>query len=370
MNFSRRGLSPSLHMASTLIPFFNAQIQGLDVLYRSFRGQMPMNERLGVRRKLLTRGAMLFVLSFAYALAMQDDEAYKNAKPEEKYGNWFVSLPGVEQPIRLPIPFELGYVFKALPEAIVNTLANEEGGEEALKALKHIVQQMIPGGSSYMIPAGVKPLLEVGSGVSFYTGRDIESAREQAIEPGYRARESTTELAKAVGEMTGFSPIKLEFLISGYTGQMGMALIAALSAPFAGTGEGPAPATKRPSDLPLVGTLFQPKDASGIIDLVYERMNKVRQVQETYKRMLAENKPEQAKRYAEEKADELSLASVAGAFREQMGQITEFERQVRASTLTPDRKRAELDRARQAKIRLAQAVQGLSGRTAPQAARP
>lgn len=370
MNFSRRGLSPSVHMASTLIPFFNSQIQGLDVLYRSFRGQMPMNERLGVRRKLLTRGAMLFGLSFAYAMAMQDDEAYKNAKPEEKYGNWLVSLPGVEQPLRLPIPFELGYVFKALPEALANILSNEEGGEEAFKALKHIVQQMVPGLSNFFIPAAIKPLAEVGSGVSTYTLRDIESAREQQIEPGYRARESTTELAKAVGQMTGFSPIKLEALISGYTGQMGMALIAALSAPFAGTGEGPAPATKRPSDLPLIGTLFQPKDASGIIDLVYERMNKVRQVQETYKRLIDENKPEQAKRYAEEKADELSLASVAGAFRQQMGEITKFEREVRASTLTPDRKRAELDRARQAKIDLSKRVQALSGRTAPQAARP
>lgn len=370
MNFSRRGLSPSMHMASTLIPFFNAQIQGLDVLYRSFTGQMPMNERLEVRKKLLARGMLMFGLSLAYAMAMQDDEAYKNAKPEEKYGNWFVSLPGVEQPLRLPIPFELGYVFKALPEALVNTLSNEEGGEEALKALKHIVQQMIPGASSYMIPAAIKPLLEVGFGVSAYTGRDIESAREQQVEPGYRARESTTELAKAVGEMTGFSPIKLEFLISGYTGQMGMALISALSAPFAGAGEGPAPATKRPSDLPLVGTLFQPKDASGIIDLVYERMNKVRQVQDTYKRLIDENKPEQAKRYAEEKADELALASVAGAFRQQMGEITKFEREVRASNLTPDRKRAELDRARQAKIDLSKRVQALSGRTAPQAARP
>lgn len=368
MNFSRRGLSPSIHMASTLIPFFNAQIQGLDVLYRSFRGQMPMNERLGVRKKLIERGLMLFGLSFAYALAMQDDEAYKNAKPEEKYGNWFVSLPGVDQPLRLPIPFELGYVFKALPEALVNIMSNEEGGEEAFKALKHIVQQMIPGGSSYMIPAGVKPLAEVGFGVSAYTGRDIESAREQQVEPAYRARESTTELAKTVGELTGFSPIKMEFLLSGYTGQMGMALISALSAPFGGTGEGPAPATKRPSDLPLVGTLFQPKDASGIIDLVYERMNKVRQVQETYKRLIDENKPEQAKRYAEEKADELSLASVAGAFRQQMGEITKFEREVRASTLTPDRKREELDRARQAKIDLAKRAQAMSDRRTPQAA--
>ena len=29
MNFSKRGLSPSMHMVSTMIPFFNAQIQGL-----------------------------------------------------------------------------------------------------------------------------------------------------------------------------------------------------------------------------------------------------------------------------------------------------------------------------------------------------
>jgi len=370
MNFSRRGLSPSIHMASALIPFFNTQIQGLDVLYRSFRGKMPMNERLNVRRKLIVRGMMLFGLSFAYALAMQDDEAYKNAKPEDKYGNWFVPLDmfGIKEPLRLPIPFELGYIFKALPEAIVNIATNEKGAEEAQKALKHIGQQIVPGLSNYFIPQAVKPALEVAFGSSIYTGRDIEPAREQGVEPGYRTQSSTTELAKAVGEMTGFSPIKLEFLIRGYTGQMGMAAIAALSAPFAGAGEGPAPATKRYSDLPLIGTLFQPKDASGIVDLVYERMNKVRQAQETYERFVSEGKSEKAAQYAKEKADELSLASVAGAFRQQMGEITDYERRVRASNLSPERKREELDRAIQAKITLSKTVQAMSGRRTPQAA--
>jgi hypothetical protein len=370
MNFSRRGLSPSIHMASALIPFFNTQIQGLDVLYRSFRGKMPMNERLNVRRKLIVRGMMLFGLSFAYALAMQDDEAYKNAKPEDKYGNWFVPLDmfGIKEPLRLPIPFELGYVFKALPEAIVNIATNEKGAEEAQKALKHIGQQIVPGLSNFFIPQAVKPALEVAFGSSIYTGRDIEPAREQGVEPGYRTQSSTTELAKAVGEMTGFSPIKLEFLIRGYTGQMGMAAIAALSAPFAGAGEGPAPATKRYSDLPLIGTLFQPKDASGIVDLVYERMNKVRQAQETYERFVSEGKSEKAAQYAKEKADELSLASVAGAFRQQMGEITDYERRVRASNLSPERKREELDRAIQAKITLSKTVQAMSGRRTPQAA--
>jgi hypothetical protein len=34
MNFYKRGLSPTLQYASRLIPFFNAQIQGLSVLYK------------------------------------------------------------------------------------------------------------------------------------------------------------------------------------------------------------------------------------------------------------------------------------------------------------------------------------------------
>jgi hypothetical protein len=32
LNFNKRGLSPTIHMLSTLVPFMNTQIQGLDVL--------------------------------------------------------------------------------------------------------------------------------------------------------------------------------------------------------------------------------------------------------------------------------------------------------------------------------------------------
>lgn len=369
MNFSKRGLSPTLHMVSTLIPFFNAQIQGLDVLYRAFTKQMPMNERLAIRDKLWTRGMLLAGMSVVYALAMQDEEAYKNAKPEEKYGNWFVPLEslGIKEPLRLPIPFELGYVFKALPEAIVNTLVNEKGGEEALKAGKHIVQQMIPGASSYFLPQAVKPALEaLLFEKSLYTGRDIESAREKMSEPGYRTRENTTELAREVGELTGFSPIKMEFLIRGYTGSMGMALLQALSAPFGSSG--PEGATKRLSDLPVIGTLFQPNDASGIIDATYERMNRVNQVKATYEDLLNKGRTADAQKYISTRMDDMALASVAGSFKEYMGQITEFERGVRASNMTPDQKREKLDQARQMKIRLAESVRAVADRKTPQAA--
>jgi hypothetical protein len=366
MNFSKRGLSPGMHMLSTLIPFFNAQIQGLDVLYKAFTGQMPLNERLAIREKLWTRGLMLAGLSVAYAMAMQDDETYKNAKPEEKYGNWFVQVPGFEQMVRLPIPFELGYIFKALPEALVNTLSNEQGGEEAMKAFKHIAQQMVPGLSSYFIPQAVKPALEaLAFEKSLYTGRGIESTQEQMMEPGYRYRDNTTALAREVGELTGFSPVKMEYLIRGYTGSMGMALLAALSAPFGK--EGPEAATKRASDMPVVGTLFQPKDASGIIDATYERMKQVNQVKETYEGLLNKGRQADAEKYLKENIDEMALASVAGSFKQYVGQITEYERQIRASNMTPEKKREALDQARQAKIQLATSVRAAAERKAPQA---
>ena len=373
MNFSKRGLSPSVHYANILIPFFNSQIQGLDALYKAFTGKMPMNERLEIRQKLWTRGMLMFVMSMAYAWAMQDDEAYKNAKPDEKYGNWFVPLKhfGIDETLRLPIPFELGYIFKALPEAIVNSFVREEGAKEARDAFLHIAQQTIPGGSSLGIPAAVKPALETVLGVSSYTGRPLESAQEQMLEPGYRARENTTELARQIGEMTNFSPVKLEFLVRGYTGSMGMAALAALSAPLGGTG--PEPATKRLTEMPVVGTLFQPKDAGGIIDATYERLNKVNQLVKTHEKLLQEGRVADAEKYFAEHQDDMALGSLAGSFKQFMGEVTQVERAVRSSpTMTPEKKREYLDYLRQVKIQAAtsvrDSVRAASGRKTPQAA--
>jgi hypothetical protein len=372
MNFSKRGLSPSVHYANILIPFFNSQIQGLDALYKAFTGKMPMNERLEIRQKLWTRGMFMFAMSMAYAWAMQDDEAYKNAKPDEKYGNWFVPLKhfGIDETLRLPIPFELGYIFKGIPEAIVNSVMREEGAKEARDAFTHIAQQTVPGGSSLGIPAAAKTGLEATLGVSLYTMRPIESAQEQMLEPGYRTRENTTELARQIGEMTNFSPIKLEFLVRGYTGSMGMAALAALSAPLGGTG--PTPATKRLTDTPIFGTLFQPKDASGIIDATYERLNKVNQLVKTHEDLLNKGRVADAEKYFAEHQDDMALGSLAGSFKEYMGQITAFERDVRASNMTPEKKREYLDYLRQVKIQAAtsvrDSVRAASGKTTPQSA--
>jgi hypothetical protein len=360
MNFTRRGLSPSVQMITSMIPFMNAQIQSLDVLYRSLRGRMPFNERLQIREKLFARGMMLAGMSIMYALAMQDDEAYQNARPDEKYNNWFVPIPGTDDKLRVPIPFELGYIFKALPEAVINGLYAERGADEALDAAKRILINLIPGGSNYGIPQAVKPLIEVGLGKSFFTGRDLESGVEQKQEPWARYRDNTSEAAKLLGSWFNISPIKIETLVSGYTGSLGMALMQSLNvlAPTPETQK----AERRLSEIPVVGTVFQPKDASGIIDDTFDQMNKYSEVKDTYDALVKRGELSRADAYLRSNIDKIGLASVADNYRQQIGKITEAERQIRGSSLSPQQQRDLLDDLRQAKILVATSAREALGR--------
>ena len=369
MNFNKRGASPSIHMANALIPFFNSQIQGLNVLYKALTGKLPFDKRLKIQEKLITRGMLMFGASLAYAAMMQDDEAYKNATPEQKYGNWFIRIAGIDEPIKFPIPFEVGYFFKALPEAIYNSMANESGSEEAFKALNAIILQTLPGGTSMAtvqykgvnipitppIPQALKPGIEAALGKSFYTGRDILSRREQAVLPEQQFREGTSEIAKMMGSGLGLSPIKIEALVSGYTGTMGLALMQTLSMGVP-TGESPEKTVKRLSDMPVVGNSFQPNDAGGIINAVYDRMDDVKKVKTTVDRMLAEGRVAEAKELISKRSDEFAQAGVADYFISNMQQITKFENAIRASNLSGEEKRTKLDETRQMKIRLAETV--------------
>jgi Large polyvalent protein associated domain 38 len=361
MNFNKRGASPSVHWANALIPFFNAQIQGLNVLYKAMSGKMPFNDKLRIREKLLQRGSMMAVASIAYALAMQDDEAYQNATPDQKYANWFVRLPGMDEPIRVPIPFEIGYIFKALPEALVNTMSTERGGEEALQALRQIVLQTIPGGSNYGIPQALKPAIEAGLGKSFYTGRDILSQREANLLPEEQFRANTTDVAKLLGKL-GISPIVFENLVRGYTGTMGIAFLQALSLGVP-KGESPEQATRRLSEYPVIGGAWQPNDAGGIANSAYERMNEVKKLENTINKMVEEGRTADAMALMTKRSNEYMQAELGDAFRSNMQELTKAERAIQASSMTAQQKREQLDEIRKLKTALAKTTLEMADKT-------
>lgn len=359
MPFTQRGTSSSLFLLSTMVPFLNAQIQGLNVLYNAFTGKATFQEKLRIKQKLWQRGMMMFGMSMAYALLMSDDEAYQNANDDERYNNWFVYVPGIDEPVRVPIPFELGIPFKALPEAIVNVMRGDRTAGEAVKALSKMVQNAVPLGPT-SIPQAVKAPLEVIADYSFYTGRSIVGDRLAGLDPSERFNANTSELAKFIGKGTGqipffgeyLSPVQLEYMVRGYTGSLPLAL-ASMTNPLFGSAGGEKP-TRRPSEMPIIGSVFQPKDATGLINRAYKDMEAINRAGETYKKLQEEGRDADAEAYADRFADELGLAPLAGQFKQRMGQLAKEERMIKANpNMSGAQKRAELDAIRQDRIDLA-----------------
>jgi hypothetical protein len=342
MNFSRRGTSPSMYLLASLTPFMHSQVQGLDVLYRAMRGQLPGADKLQVAQRFAARATMLAMSSVAYALLMQDDEDYKRAKPEERYNSWWVPTLGLtkENWLKIPIPYEIGFLFKALPEAVVNMAMGDEKVGPGMEALGRMLSQSQP----LSMPQAIKPITEVMLGSSFYSG-PIESPREKEILPEKRYRTNSTELSKMLGGVAGLSPIQIDYLIRGYTGGVGMA-IAQMTNVFlrAPEAENVAKPTTKLSEVPLIGSLFQTTEGRGALDATYKLIEKIQQYKGAYNKLIEDQRFEDAARFANENASVLAASSMAGYMKKTLGDMAAQARMIRSNPkMTTEQKDAALE---------------------------
>jgi hypothetical protein len=350
MNFSKKGTSPSLYLLNHMVPFLNAQIQGMDVLYKAFAGKMPFADKLDIKSKIWKRGAMMAAFTMAYTAMSYDDDDYQNATAAERIGNWFIKVPGFDEKVKVPIPFEVGGIFKMLPEMLYATAFKDKKlSEAASETSKYVVDNFMPS----FTPTAIKPIIELGANYSFFTGKPIESQRLMELAPGLRSYANTPEVLKALGEATNISPVKMEYLLRTYTGSLPLALLS-LANPIAGGAEGPEGKGAISSTTPVIGAFFQPKDANGLIDKAYQEMNDVIQAKRTYDNYIESGRNEEADEFLTKEADLIGMANFAGQFRKTMGELAKHEREIRAATgLNGAEKRQMLDEIKQAKIGLA-----------------
>jgi hypothetical protein len=352
MNFYKRGLSPTVQYANRLIPFMNAQIQGLNVLAKAMRGNMPFEERQRIQRKFWNNAVMLFGVGLVYAFAMDDDETFKNAKPRDKYTNFFVNLPGVSEPIKVPLPYESGWFFSAAV-ALADAMKEETNGKQQLKALKDIFLSSVPGYSSLFMPQAIKPLLEVFTNKNFFSGQNIESVAMQNRSPEERFNTATTEAAKAMGKVLPLSPIQIEHLARGYFGTAPLALMSVASGFMRDESKGEAP-DRRLSETPILGTVFQKKYGGADADTMYAFAKEATQRAASLKAIQKSGTPEEYREYLASHRTEIALAPMARNFETLMGRIRTQEDVVRKrKDLSGEEKRARLDQLDKVKQDLA-----------------
>jgi hypothetical protein len=225
-NFSVHGNSKTLNSLRQMIPFFSAAITSLDTVYRAATGyNLNPKEKAEAMRVFRTNAAMMSIMAIAYAMMLQGDEDYQKLPDDVKDGNWLLPNPMGEGHsfIRIPVPFEVGFLFKTVPEAAVRALAGNSTGKEVLASYGAGLIQNLPG-NGLLIPQAAKPILETMTNHSFFTGRSIESMGDQNVRVGLRGQ-NASETAKLLSNLgldkINLSPAKIDNIISGYTAQLG-----------------------------------------------------------------------------------------------------------------------------------------------------
>ena len=340
INFGRRGASPIFRVITSAIPFLNARIQGLDVLYRSFSGQYSATDRLEsgetkdelknrIIRRAFTRGGMLMGLTAIYYLLVSDTDEYKGLRREVRDDNWVIPLPADLPAVKIPIPFEIGMLFKALPERIIDeTVGRQVEGDP----LKSIGRQL---GTATAIPffqpafglQVFKPIAEVIANRNSFTNTEIVPYYQQTLEAELQTRPTTNEFVKRIAQVFGVSPIKAEFVLRGYGGTLGGYVLDVADAITRGvTGEPLIPPNI--NSVPVLKRLFVDLDRSGgLQQQFYELRNEVNTVVQSM------NLLRKQKRF-----DEYS------AYRQNMKGVLSIKQQVRAMEKYLDNYRRKRDR--------------------------
>jgi hypothetical protein len=223
INFSRGGTSQTMNILKHTVPFMNAYAQGMDVLYRNMTGE---NAAAGVgskeaRQLFYSRMAMMTALGTVYAIAMagSDDEGYDEAPNYVKDAN--LLFPGG---FKLPLPRELAFVFKVIPERAV-TYAKEYGTEEDRGALKALAGLGGSAWNAYAASAPIPPVVAAGlegfTNHSFFTGRAIVPNYMQKLDASEQVLPTTSELSKTIGGLLDISPLHIDNVLKRITGTAG-----------------------------------------------------------------------------------------------------------------------------------------------------
>ena len=239
VNFRRMGTMGAV--LNQIIPFFNPAIQGT--------AKMARLARTNPKKAGLLAVTTLTVPSLALWWQNKDEPWYKSLPDWQKYGFWNFKVG--EKIMRLPRPFEWGYFFAALPEAAADVAYRKDPSQ-----FKGFAVQLAKSMNPADLPAAVAPIVEVAANHDFFKGKNIVPFfmdRNNFAEEEYFPW--TPELVKKAGAALGVSPLKIEHLLSGYTGGLAKDVLYATEDIMRLAGARPD-TTMQAADWPVVGRVF------------------------------------------------------------------------------------------------------------------
>lgn len=330
LDFARIGAKT--RALNSMIAFWNANIQGTDKLVRAFKDQPYVTSA-----KI---AAGITIPSVILAAVNHNDGRWDDIPKWQKDLFWIVmpkhvskekwaAMTSDEQAEfssenhiwRIPKPFELGILFGTIPERFTEALL-EKNPEVLDGILKSLGRGATPGG----FPTVSIPIIENFANKSLFLDRPLIPANREGLLPEYQYNNYTTEITKALGkllgklpptqDLPGIAPVKIENVIRGWTGGLGMHIVRLASFGLEKTGVLPSP--ERPSktyaDWPVIKAFVvrHPAAGSESVNTFYEDYFKAKKTWDTFNYLVKKelNPREAAKVLASKDGDIVKLDGV------------------------------------------------------------
>ena len=268
-DFGMTGAAPGFQALAMTTAFLRPFVNGI---YRSsrFLQAAARNPAGPEMRRLAIAGSLMILAEALLYWNNRDDPRWKDFPDEDKTNYWIFILnamtPGEwaalspaekvaqgDNVIRIPRGYVFGTLFGALPRSIFESISARD--PEAFTRF------MVNSGLvslSQVIPTALRGGIEVGINKSLYFGTPVVSKRfEDRPRPEQYGR-FTSEVAKAVGQTTGQSPMVIDYLVRAYLGTIGQEALNVADAvlDLTESTRPPQPAWKA-SDYPVLRTFFQ-----------------------------------------------------------------------------------------------------------------
>lgn len=215
-----------------VIPFLNAQLQGLYKMMRTL-GADEVRQRKGLNfalqayfkdlnnldlsrtekqalqtgRRAWLKMASLGLFSALLTFAFQDDPDYQDASEYLRTTGWVIPM-GDGEIFYIPKPFELAILGNFVERAFEHASGDTEA---KWRFLRGAAMNLTPPTS----PPAIQIAIEQSANYNFFNESEIVPDYMRGLQPELQYNHYTTEFAKQLGDLMGWSPMRIDHVMSG-----------------------------------------------------------------------------------------------------------------------------------------------------------
>ena len=367
MDFSMQGQFRAIKIVASVVPFFNARIQGLyklgrdgisptyRVICNATTGKPLENESDKVKAlKFSTISSAVMLASMALYGMYKDDEDFKRREDWDRDNYWWFKIG--ETQYRIPKPFEIG----ALGTIAERTYEQFDDDTVEGKVFFQRLGSML--GNTFSMnptPQMVKPLIDLYANTDSFTGAPIESAGMERLSKQERLTNNTSGLAIALGGVSsaaskvltfnpdaqGVSPIQIDYAIKAYFGWLGATAASTADLAVEPFQEGTRVHPPIIDRLAMGFIKTEPETRSKYMTSFYQNNENVQSALADMRHYAELGDSDKVQKILDEKGDEIGLSKLYDKTAKQLAALRQQVRIIEADKNIPaEEKRAEMNR--------------------------